>query len=231
MSLKKYFKPSQKLLLKIQGPAQQRERTELMTVYVDSASDGQLVLTVPYGPNAVDQYPFSEGLVFEISTEVLGMGIRTNAEFKAKVSGTKFSVTITDTLKMFQRRCTTRLDCQLGIRFSRAAKNLQTMREIWERNLSVLYSPEAPLIFEGFKQTKVNLSSGGIRFAVKSPANQEELCLILINLDDGKPPICAIAEIIWTCMQNENIATAGMRYINILSEDQQRIEQFIRDKS
>jgi c-di-GMP-binding flagellar brake protein YcgR len=231
MSLQVYFKPSQKLLLKIQGPAERQKRTELMTGYVDSVAGDLLVLTLPYGDDAVDHFPFSEGLPFEITTEALGMGIRTSAEFKAKLSGEKFSVRVTDSLQMFQRRLGPRLDCQLGIRYSRAAKSLQTMREIWERNLTVLHSPEAPLIFDGFKQTSVNISSGGIRFAVKPPANQEDLCLILINLDDSKPPICTIAEIVWTCMQNKNIVSAGMRYINILSEDQRRIEQFIDNNS
>jgi hypothetical protein len=130
---------------------------------------------------------------------------------------------------MFQRRISQRFDCQLGIRFSRAAKTLQTMREIWEKNLEVLYSPEAPLIFEGFNSVQVNISSGGIRLTIKPPANQGELCLILINLEDGKPPICAIAEVVWGCMQDEDSVTAGMRFINILSDDQQRIEDFINN--
>jgi hypothetical protein len=230
MSLQTYFKPSQKLLLKVQGPAEQQKRTEFMTVYVASISDDQLVLTLPYGADAVDQYPFCAGLPFEISTETLGMGIRTTAEFQDRIAGDKFSVRITDTLHMFQRRVKPRLDCQLGIRFSRAAKDLQTMREIWKRNLAILHNPETPLNFDDFKRTNVNISDFGIRFNVKPPANQGELCLVLINLQDDKPPICAMAEIVWSCWQSEQSMTAGMRFINILCEDQQRIEQFIADR-
>ncbi len=230
MSFQTYFKPTQKLLLQIQESDQSQSRTELLTVYIDSIEGNTLIVTLPYGANAVDHYPFKEGLNFAISTEALGLGIRTTGDFSRKIAGDRFSIILTGTMQMFQRRACPRLDCQLGIRFSRAAKTLQTMREIWQRNMDVLYSPEAPLIFEGFKQTKVNISSGGLRLSVKPPANQDELCLVLINLDDGKPPICTIAEIVWSCTQNENSVTAGMRFINILSEDQLRIERFIREK-
>ncbi|MCK5912508.1 MAG: PilZ domain-containing protein, partial [Desulfuromusa sp.] len=108
-----------------------------------------------------------------------------------------------------------------------AAKTLQTMREIWEKNLEVLHSPEAPIVFDGFKSSRVNISSGGMRFSIKPPTDQGELCLILVNLEDGKPPVCAVAEVVWICMQEEAAVTAGMRFINILSEDQQRIDNFI----
>lgn len=227
MNYQRYFKSGQQLLLKAQSDTVQDGRTELMTVSVVSLEDDSLVLSLPYGENAVEQYPFSEGLSFEISTEALGLGVRTTGSFKKKINGNQFSLKLDPDLQMFQRRISPRFDCQLGIRFSRAAKTLQTMREIWEKNIKVLHSPEVPLVFDGFKSSRVNISSGGIRLVIKPPADQGELCLVLINLADSKPPVCAIAEIVWACMQDESAITAGMRFINILSEDQQRIDDFI----
>lgn len=104
---------------------------------------------------------------------------------------------------------------------------MNAMREVWKKNLTVLHSPEAPLIFQGFRSCRVNISSGGIRFALKPPANQGDLCLILINLDDGKPPVCTIAEVVWNCMIDEEAATTGMRFINILNQDRDRINSFV----
>ncbi len=156
------------------------------------------------------------------------MGIRASGSFVRKISGNTFALKLNSGLQMFQRRISERYDCKLGIRFSRAAKTLLTMREIWERNLAVLHSPEAPLIFDGFKPARINISSGGIRLSIKPPANQGDLCLILINLEDGKPPVCAITEVVWLCIQDENTVTAGMRFINILGNDQQRIDDFIK---
>ena len=227
MNYQRYFKSGQQLLLKVLDDVEKNGRTELMTVFVVSLEEDSLHLSLPYGADAVDQYPFNSGLSFEISTEAMGLGVRATGKFQQKVNGNQFTLKLNPDLEMFQRRISQRFDCQLGIRFSRAAKTLQTMREIWENNLKVLHSQEAPLVFDGFKSYRVNISSGGIRFSIKPPADQGELCLILINLNDGKPPVCAIAEVVWVCMQDETAVTAGMRFINILSEDQQRIDSFI----
>ncbi len=227
MNYQRYFKSGQQLLLKALHDTEQNEYTELMSVFVVSVEEDSLVLSLPYGADAVNQYPFKEGLLFEISTEAMGLGVRTTGIFKQKIDGNQFNLQLNPDLQMFQRRISQRLDCKLGVRFSRAAKTLQTMREIWEKNIEVLHSPEAPIIFAGFKSCQINISSGGIRFSIKPPGNQGELCLVLVNLEDGKPPVCAIAEVVWVCMQDESAVTAGMRFINILSEDQQRIDNFI----
>ena len=227
MNYQRYFKSGQQLLLKALHDTEQNKYTELMSVFVVSVEADSLVLSLPYGADAVNQYPFNEGLLFEITTEAMGLGVKTTGTFKKKIDGNQFRLQLNPDLQMFQRRISQRFDCKLGVRFSRAAKTLQTMREIWEKNIEVLHSPEAPIIFDGFKSRQINISSGGIRFSIKPPGNQGELCLVLVNLEDGKPPVCAIAEVVWVCMQDESAVTAGMRFINILSEDQQRIDDFI----
>lgn len=229
MNYQRYFKPEQQLLLRVNTDFNQDSRTELMTGYIVSAEQDTIVVSLPYGADAVEQYPFREKMPFEITTEALGMGIRAQGHFAKKVTGNQIEIHLSSELQMFQRRISQRHDCQIGIRFSRAAKSLQTMREIWERNIEVLHSPEAPLIFDGFKPARVNISSGGLRLTIKPPANQGELCLVLANLEDSKPPVCAIAEIVWSCTQDETAITAGMRFINILSEDQHRIDKFITE--
>ncbi|WP_321369981.1 PilZ domain-containing protein [uncultured Desulfuromusa sp.] len=231
MNYQRYFKTDQQLLLKVLNDSENSERTELMSVRVVSLDEDSLLLTLPYGTDAVEKYPFSEGFSFEITSEAMGLGIRATGRFEQKIDENKFTIKLNSDLEMFQRRISKRFDCQLGIRFSRAAKTLHTMREIWDKNIKVLHSPEAPLVYEGFKSCRVNISSGGMRFSIKPPADQGELCLVLINLEDGKPPVCAIAEIVWVCMQEETAVTVGLRFINILSEDQQRIDTFISSKN
>jgi len=227
MNYQRYFKSEQQLLLQVKRDDNQDNHTELLTGYVISTEGDYLVVSLPYGTNAVDQYPFREKMPFEITTEALSMGIRVQGFFDKNVSGNQISIKLSSEIEMFQRRISQRLDCQLGLRFSRAARTLQTMRRVWEKNLEVLYSDEAPLIFEGFKPARVNISTGGLRLTIKPPANQGELCLLLINLEDNRPPVCVIAEIVWSCTQDDNAITAGMRFIKILNEDQQRINKFI----
>ncbi len=230
MKFQRYFKSGQQLLLRVLNKTRQDGRTELISASVVASESDTLILTLPYGEDAENQYPFEAGHEFEITTDALGLGVRAKGRFFKKIGTSRFALKLDPELEMFQRRISQRYDCSLGIRFSRAAKTLRTMRGIWEKNIEVLSSPEAPLVFDGFRKTRVNISSGGIRLTIKPPANQGELCLILIALDDGKPPVCTIAEIVWTCMQDETAMTAGMRFINILCDDQQRIEDFINNQ-
>lgn len=228
---KRYFKIGQSLLLKVGSHHERDNRTELLNVHVISVTGDVLVVSLPYGEDAVRQYPFSRELSFLITTDVLGMGLKISAEFVEIISSASFALKLKPGMEIFQRRISPRFDGRLGIRFSRAAKTLKTMREIWERNIEVLRSHEKPLILDGFKKTRVNISSGGIRLFIKPPVNQGELCLVLIDLEDGVPPVCAIAEIIWSCSEEEKAICAGMRFINILSADQQRIDDFVNSKS
>jgi len=227
MDYQRYFKPGQQLLLKVLHDKEKIGRTELMSVFIVSLEEDYLLLSLPYGTGAVEQYPFNEGLKFEITTESMGVGIRTTGHFRQRLIEGQFTLQLNSDLQIFQRRNSKRFNCKLGIRFSRAAKTLQTMREIWEKNIEVLHSPEVPLIFDGFKSRQVNISADGIKFTIEPPGHQGELCLVLVNLEDGQPPICAVAEIVWVCMENESALSAGMRFLNILSEDQQRIKTFI----
>jgi len=204
MDYQRYFKPGQQLLLKVLHDTEQNGRTELMSVFIVSQEEDYLLLSLPYGTGAVEQYPFNEGLMFEVTTESMGVGIRTTGHFRQRLIEGQFTLQLSSD----QRRNSKRFDCKLGIRFSRAAKTLQTMREIWEKNIEVLHSPEAPLIFDGFKSSQVNISPDGIKLTIEPPGHQGELCLILVNLE-------------------KSAITAGMRFINILSEDQQRIKTFI----
>ncbi|MBD1399672.1 PilZ domain-containing protein [Pelovirga terrestris] len=228
MNFKRYFKTDQQLVLQRQNdPSSATGRTELLIVSVVGVEGNQLIVNSPYGSEVVEHYAISPETVVEVTTDVMGMGARVSGRLEKKLSNKQFSIILNYDMSLFQRRVKERLDCDLGIRFSRGARTLPAMRAIWEKNLTVLYGPEAPLIFQGFRSCRVNISAGGIRFAMKPAANQGDLCLILVHLDDNKPPVCSIAEVVWSCMIGEDAATTGMRFINILKEDQDRIDAFI----
>jgi hypothetical protein len=228
MNFKHYFKTDQQLVLQAQdNESAATERTELMIVTVGGVEGNQLLVNSPYGSEVVDYYAITPAAVIEVTTDLMGMGARVSGRLGEKISNNQFTLLLNYDMSLFQRRVKERLDCNLGIRFSRGAKTLSAMREIWAKNLKVLYSPESPLIFQGFRSCRVNISAGGIRFAMKPAPGQGDLCLILVHLNDSKPPVCAIAEVVWTCMIGEEAATTGMRFINILKEDQDRINRFI----
>ncbi len=81
MNYQRYFKNGQQLLLRVQNDVKQDGRTELMTAFVDSSEEGFLILSLPYGADSVDQYPFRPELPFEVTSEALGLGVRAAASF------------------------------------------------------------------------------------------------------------------------------------------------------
>ncbi len=232
MIYQRYFKNGQRLLLTPLDLPDSAERTELLTAFMEGGDEDRYTLILPYAEDATEQYPFTEGMSFQISSEALGLGIRVTSTLQEKIDGKRLAMKINPDLQMFQRRNQPRLDCVLGIRFTRGQGNLKSLRNTWEKNVQVLQSPNAQVNQEGFNNCQLNLSAGGVRFALRAPANPADLCLMLINLKDDKPPICALAEIIWSRPeQDESILSAGMRFINILATDQQRIERYISEHS
>lgn len=227
MLYQRYFKNGQKLLLNALDRSDD-SRTELLSATMEGGDGDLFTLSLPYSADATEQYPFAVGRPFEISSEALGLGIRVTGSIEQKIDGQRLSLKINPDLQMFQRRNQPRLDCKLGIRISRGQGSLKMLRATWEKHIQVLQSPNAPTKLEGFHLCPLNLSSGGIRFALRAPVAAAELCLLLIDLQQATPPICALAEVVWTRPeQDEAIVSSGMRFINILAADQQRIDRYI----
>lgn len=224
----RYFRPGQKVLIRPSGKAGHEGHTHLLSSYLQGGGEDYFDLALPYGSESASQYPFYPQMPMELSSDTLGLGARVNGRFRESISGNCIRVDIHHDLQMFQRRAKPRVDCRLGIRFTRGRGTLQKMRETWEKNVNLLRGDNATPKLTGFNECKINLSSGGIRFAIRPPAEPADLCLLLINLDDDQPPICALAEIIWSIPdQQGTVLLTGMQFIDILEQDQQRIDRFV----
>jgi len=230
MNYQKYFKAGQKVQLRAKLPLPPEGRNELLSARIDHGDASHFDLSLPYGPTSVDQYHFQKDMVFELSADAMGLGIKVSVSFFAKLAGDQIRVLVLPDLQMFQRRAQPRLDCTLGIRFTRGKNTLQKMRETWEKNATILTNAKKPATLQGFTPCQLNLSSSGIRFALHPPAEVTDICLILLDLNDGKSPFCALSEIIWTTEKQENgTLRAGMQFIDIMEQDQKRIERFIQN--
>ncbi len=228
MLYQRYFKNGQRLLLTARDRPEDDGRIELLTASMQGGEGDVFILSLPYSDDATEQYPFVAGMTFEVSSEALGLGIRVTGSIEQIIDGKRIALKINPDLQMFQRRNKPRLDCTLGIRFTRGQGTLKALRSTWEKNIQILQAPNAPIKLEGFNTCLLNLSSGGIRFVLRAPVNYAELCLMLIDLKDDKPPLCTLAEVVWTHPeQDESIVTTGMRFINILEADQKRIDRYI----
>lgn len=230
MIYQRYFKNGQKILLTLLKQSEDG-RKEFLSAIINGGDNNSFIVSLPYSDDAANQFPFSPGMQFEISSDTMGLGVRVTGQFKKQLDGKRIVLHVNKDLQMFQRRSSPRIDCKLGIRFTRGQGALKALRKTWEKNIKLLRSPAAPLIFEGFKPCYINISTGGLRFNLRPPVTPSELCLLLINLDDGKAPVCALSEVIWTRPEKEEtIIVSGMRFINILEEDQQRIASLISKK-
>ncbi len=231
MIYKKYFKTGQKVQLRVKHPPPPEGRNELLSAVLEGGDANHFDLLLSYDPETIGDYPFHEKMAFELSADALGLGVKVSVVFLKSLSANQIRVLVLPDLKMFQRRVERRLDCTIGIRFTRGKKSLHALRQTWEKNASILANAKTAPSLQGFSPCQLNLSPGGIRFALHPPAEQGDICLMLLDLGDDKTPICTLAEIIWLSENDaDGTLRAGMKFINILEQDQKRISRFIQDR-
>lgn len=226
----RYFKAGQRVQLRAKQPLPADGRNELLSASLDGGDSDYFDLTLPYDPNAVAQYPFCADMSFELNADALGLGVKVTVTFLKTLTNNRIRVLVLPDLQMFQRRVQPRLDCTIGLRFTRGNSSLLKMRETWEKNASILANTTQPVPLKGFTSCQLNLSPSGIRFTLQPPVEPSDLCLMLLDLGDSNAPICALAEIVWATEKNaEGTVHAGMQFIGIMKPDQKRIERFIRE--
>ena len=232
MIFQRYFKTGQKVQLRVKNQPPLDGRAELLGAILDSGDEEHFVLQLPYGPNTVQDYPLPPGLDLELSADAMGLGVKVSVVIQDALAGDRIRVRVHNDLQMFQRRAEPRIDCNLAIHITRGRNALGGLRQTWEKQTALLAESHGVQSLEGFHSREVNLSSGGIRLKVPPPAEPADVYLLQIALADRKPPLCALAEIIWVSEQpQDQLFYAGMRFINILDQDQKRIASFIRESS
>jgi len=230
MPYSKYFRPDQKLLLRPLRDDQ--ERVENLSVYVVRYQADEIRLYLPYGNRPGEEYPFEPDMPVELVGEVLGLGLRITGTVQRQLERDRIDVRLNNDLQAFQRRLHPRGDVTVGLRYTRGHGALRTFRGQWEKNVRLLADQRSLKKLGHFPRVAINLGTGGLRFAIRSPVQVADLCMVLIQLQPGTTPICALAEVVWIADEGDEQAekrTAGLQFINILKSDQQKIEVFLRD--
>lgn len=230
MQYSKYFKSGQKIILRALNPTAPG-RFESLTSYFQDNGAAHFDLLLPYGAPEEENYPFAPEMPFEILSEALGVGVRLTGQFQKMVRNDLVRLAVNGDLQVFQRRTHRRLDVVAGLRYTKGKGTLRSFRDQWEKNIQILQKGGDAAKLSRFPRTPLNLSAGGIRFAIKPPVQVADLSLLLLELESGGP-ICTLAEVIW--MEETEVEgrhTVGMRFLNILEADQKRIEDYIRDKA
>ncbi|WP_432822490.1 PilZ domain-containing protein [Trichloromonas sp.] len=232
MSYSKYFKSGQKILLTVSTAVPGSDRTDSLTAYFLDSGPDYFDLTLPYGGGDNESFPFADDMPLVIHSEAFGLGLRLSGRFsgrQGRQGSQAIRVSVTEDLQVFQRRASPRIDIKAGLRYTKGRGTLRTFHDQWEKNLQILQNSKDFSKFGAFPHRPINLSSGGIRFDIKSPVDIADICLVLIDLGTP-PPICALAEVVWTRpTESEERFAAGMRFLSLLDSDRDRLGMFVRD--
>jgi c-di-GMP-binding flagellar brake protein YcgR len=228
MSFARYFKPGQKVLLRVMEPP---GRFEALTASFQEEGSDYFDLALPYHSEGGETYPFAPEMPLELMSDHLGLGVRLTCRFREQRNGNLIRVGITGGLQIFQRRQYRRVDATAGLRYTKGRGTLRSFREQWEKNSRILEATKDFSKLPPFPRTRINLSTGGMRFEIRAPVEVADLCLILLQLDPNARPFCILAEVVWLAEQQvDDRRAAGMRFVSILEADQKRLEAFVRER-
>lgn len=229
MSYSKYFSKGQKVFIKRIFAEEQRVALDSMTGYAMRSQSMQLDLALPYGCDAADSYPFEPGMKFEVSTDHMGMGLRLLASFCERISGQDIRLQFEGNLEFISRRIYKRVDVNAWVGIQRGQGNLAEMRQRWEEHRQKIKSGVSATELTEFKKHLVNLAAGGLRLWLDSPVELAERVLVYLSIGDKQGIICALAETIWIGQtKQDGTQQIGLRFLNILEEDQARINAVVK---
>jgi len=231
MSYRKYFKNEQKLRLRPISGEQENERVETLTAFLLKARGDSCDLRLPYDSRPGEEFPFVPGMEVELIGEALGLGVRITGNFDHYLKSEQVRINLNQTLEVFQRRGHPRQDVKVGLRYTKGHGALRTFRQQWKKNVVILNGANDLKKLGAFPRCQVNLSQSGLRFAIKPPVQVADLCMVLLELEPETPPVCALGEVVWTTdtgeEQSQDSLQVGMQFINILKNDQKRIDNFL----
>lgn len=229
MSYGKYFIKGQKVFIKRIFTDEERTALDTITGYAMRSQPMQLDLALPYGCDAADSYPFEPGMKFELLTDHKGMGLRLVASFLEKISGQDIRLQFEGNLEFISRRIYHRVDVNAWVGIQRNTGNLAGMRSLWEDHQAQIKAGVSAAKFTEFVKNLINLAGGGLRLPLKAPVTMSELVLVYLSLGDKKGIVCALAEVVWIGkVQDDEQQMAGLRFLNILEDDQTRIDLVVK---
>jgi len=228
MAYARYFPAGQKTFLKRLCAATTQPALDTLTGYVTGTGEDHIDLHLPYGPDAAGGYPFTPGMRFELSCEAQGMGLRLQASFLEWIDSTSIRLRFDGNLEFISLRHYRRVDVIAWVGLDRSGGSLATRRTEWQEKQRQLQEGVSAARLTKFQKVTLNLSGGGLRLAVATPVEIAELIVIFLSIGDRGGIICALAEVVWLgAVEADGTRSAGLRFLNLLSEDQARIDRVV----
>ena len=103
------------------------------------------------------------------------------------------------------------------------------MRTLWDEHVKKIKSGVSAAELTEFNKYLVNLAGGGMRLPLDTPVELADLIMIYLSIGDKKGIICALSEVVWVGTDDNNgQRQAGLRFLNVLEEDQARIDVVVK---
>lgn len=224
MNYDRYFSRGQKVFLIDMSATRDESVYHSMTGSVVSCDDQRITIKCSYRIFTGEQAPFTPGMLFKLTTESFGMGVQLCATLTAIHGQETLCLEPMGIMESYQRRQAVRVDTTLPFLHVPQKSSLSAFRREWKRVITDLHQPNPPRL--KLSDTPLNLSVGGLRF--ETIAFPTELALVVLNLQDEQPPICAITELVWhKTREDSDRFISGHRFIEILKQDQVRLAEFV----
>jgi hypothetical protein len=228
MNYSKYFKTGHKLQLHVIDPKGGQPHSEVITTLVVGCTEDHIELLVPYLLKS-DEAPqlFEPESRLLIMSEFCGMGIRLNGTYVNNISRDSILIKPDEKMEIFTRRTFPRVDTKISLLVRRSLGSLNTGKALWMDGCRAAAQGVSPFDQANPRRHEVNLSAGGLSVQMKSPVYQSELCMLILQLPGNSPPIWALSEVIWFKTGEEELNPTGLKFMQIMTEDQLRINAFV----
>ena len=217
----RYFALKQRAYLINISEERDRDHYESLSGTIIECSGDCLTLQIPY----VMDHESAGATAYKITSESLGSGIQIMADLIKITTGNIFHLKLRGNLEMYQRRQTPRVDATLKLFQIRRDSSLAVYRKEYRRILEYMNNQGLPPNLK-LQETVVNLSAGGMCLAIEAHEAASSLALFFIDLDDGKLPVCTVAELGWN-RHDSGKQLGGHRFLQIRKIDQERISRYV----
>lgn len=226
VNVHKYFNLRQRVFLIDISEDRDRGMYESLSGTIVGRGRDSLSLQFPYSTGATNPENGACRRIFKITTETLGNGIQVAADLERVEAGTTFHLRLRSNLEMYQRFRAPRIDATTGLFQMQCPNSLDSCRDEFRRIAEQMKSHGVPDSIR-LQGTAINLGVGGIRVALAAGVSPSPLSLFFLDLDDEGIPVCALADLVWSCHRGGK-RECGYRFIRISKSDQARINAHIQ---
>ena len=222
----RYFKAGQKLVLRRVIPAgEEAPCLDSFAVTLLACGESSFVVRLQKSALADD---FLAGSEFEVLGNIYDLGLSLTAALLEVLPEGELRLRPRGNLELLFRRQYLRVDCSLWLGYLRGDAALPVLRRQWKKWVAELAAAKL-CDLPPFACHQITLGAGGIGLRVPGPVLVGEMFLVFLALDDGKPLICALAELAWADRADaDGLQLIGLQFRSLLDSDRKRIEIYVR---